>query len=309
MSPPGRPKRSALTRQDVFAILGSLGAFVTIVTAVMLYFGWRRSDVQAREMGIDVSLFGFSAQDYVLRSISSLYLPLLVIFGLVLALFWLHGKIVLMLRRLAVARPDAKEQAARRCRSVAVAATALAAACVLFALATGMSSPPWPVEHIADALVDRQWIVPSVLVLATLTATYAFWAHRWLTESDDAESSPWQVALTGAIVASTVVLGSFWMLEEYASSIGRRYALQIAADVDALPRASVVSPTPLGIRAAGVQEELVRSLGSTYYRTVGLRLLARSGGKVLLLPENWTPIDGTIVVVTDRDDLVWEFSR
>ena len=65
--------------------LGALGAILTLVTAVMFYFGWRRSDVQAREMSIDVSLFGFSSQDYVLRSISALYLPLLVIFGLGLA--------------------------------------------------------------------------------------------------------------------------------------------------------------------------------------------------------------------------------
>jgi hypothetical protein len=309
MSSPRRAKTGALTRQDVFAILGSLGALVTIITAVMLYFGWRRSDVQAREMGIDVTLFGFSAQDYVLRSISSLYLPLLAVFGLALAWLWLHTKVAGMLRRLATAPPEARKRAARRSRLVAVMATALAAGCVLFALATGLSSPPWPVGPIAEALVDRQWTVPAALVLATLTATYAFWARRRLTERDDAESPPWQVALTGAIVVSTVGLGGFWMLEEYASAVGRRYALRIAADVDNLSRASVISPTPLGIRADGVREELVKESGSTYYRTIGLRLLARSGGKVLLLPDNWTPSVGIVVVVADRDDLIWQFSR
>ena len=36
-------------------------AVITVVTAVMLYFSWRtRSDVQARAMEIDVTLFGFS---------------------------------------------------------------------------------------------------------------------------------------------------------------------------------------------------------------------------------------------------------
>ena len=73
------PKPSGLTRQDVFSVLGALGGILTLVTAVLFYFGWRRSDVQAVEMGVDVSLFGFSSQDYVLRSISSLYLPLLVL--------------------------------------------------------------------------------------------------------------------------------------------------------------------------------------------------------------------------------------
>jgi hypothetical protein len=308
VSSPTGAKHSALTRQDAFAILGSLGALVTIITAVMLYFGWRRSDVQAQDMGIDVSLFGFSTQDYVLRSISSLYLPLLAVFGLAVAWSWLHSKVAGMLRRLATAKPEARERVARRCRFVAVTATALAAGCVLFALATGLSSPPWPVEPIADALGDRQWTVPGALVLATLTATYAFWARSRLTEGDDADSPRSQVALTSAVVVSTVVLGCFWMLEEYATAVGHRYALQIAANVHDLPRASVISPTPLGIRANGVREELVQASGATYFRTMGLRLLARSGGKVLLLPSNWTPSSG-IVVIADRADLVWQFSR
>ena len=66
----------------MFSILGALGAIITLGAAVMFYFGWRRSDVQARAMSIDVSLFGFSSQDYVLRSISSLYVPLLTSSGL-----------------------------------------------------------------------------------------------------------------------------------------------------------------------------------------------------------------------------------
>lgn len=301
-----RSKRpGGLTRQDVFAILGSLGAVVTIFTAVMLYFGWRRSDVQAQDMGIDVSLFDFSPQDYVLRSISSLYLPLLVIFGLTLGWLWLHGRVIEMLRRLADDQPEARERAARRCRAIAVTATAVAAACVLFTVATGLSSPPWPVGPLKSALEDDQWTVPALLILAALTATYAFWLHRRFTKHET-ENPSWHVALTGAIVVSIVVLGAFWMLEEYASSIGHRYASAIERGVGELPRASVISPTPLGIE--GVTEEVVEASGSTYYRTDGLRLLARAGGKLLLLPENWTRGIG-IVVIADRQDLIWQFSE
>jgi hypothetical protein len=307
MSSARSEKRGGLTRQDVFAILGSLGAVVTIFTAVMLYFGWRRSDVQAQDMGIDVSLFDFSPQDYVLRSISSLFLPLLVIFGLTLGWLWLHGRVTEILRRLADAPPEARERAARRSRMIAVTATTVGAACVLFTVATGLSSPPWPVGPIKSALEDDQWLVPALLIVATLTATYAFWLHRRLTERET-ENPPWQVALIGAIVVSIVVLGAFWMLEEYASSIGHRYASQIEAGVRELPRASVISPAPLGIRVEGVTEEVVQASGSTYYRTVGLRLLARAGGKLLLLPENWARGSG-IVVIADRQDLIWQFSE
>jgi hypothetical protein len=307
MSSAGSEKRAGLTRQDVFAILGSLGAIVTIFTAVMLYFGWRRSDIQAQDMGIDVSLFDFSAQDYVLRSISSLFLPLLVILGLTLGGLWLHGRVTEMLGRLAEAQPEIRQRAARRCRVVAIVATIVGITCVLFTLATGLASPPWPIGSIMNVLEDDQWAVPAVLIVATLTATYASWLHRQLADRGT-EDPPRQVALIGAIVVSIVVLGAFWMLEEYATSIGHRYALQLERGVGELPRASVTSPTPLGIRVEGVTEEVVQASGSTYYRTVGMRLLARAGGKLLLLPENWAPGAG-IVVIADRPDLIWQFSE
>jgi hypothetical protein len=306
MSSARSEKRGGLTRQDVFAILGSLGAIVTVFTAVMLYFGWRRSDVQAQDMGIDVSLFDFSPQDYVLRSISSLYLPLLVIFGLTLGWLWLHGRVTGMVRRLADARPEVRQRAAVRSRVVAITATTVGAACVLFTVATGLSSPPWPVRPLMSALEDDQWAVPALLIVATLTATYAFWLHGRLTQRET--EPPWQVALIGAIVVSIVVLGAFWMLEEYASSIGHRYASQVERNVGDLPRASVISPTPLGIRAEGITENVMQASGSTYYRTVGMRLLARAGDKLLLLPDNWVPGSG-IVVIADRQDLIWQFSK
>jgi hypothetical protein len=45
------------------------------------------------------------------------------------------------------------------------------------------------------------------------------------------------------------------------------------------------------------------------YRTTGLRLLARSGGKVILVHDGWSPRSGTVIVLADRDDLSWQFSR
>ena len=108
-----------------------------------------------------------------------------------------------------------------------------------------------------------------------------------------------------------IVLGAFWMLEEYASAVGRGYAQQVADDVERLPRTVVLSRTPLGIQAPGVREERIGAAGSpeVRYRTTGLRLLARSGGKVLLGHDGWSPRTGTVIVLSDDDQLGWEFSR
>jgi hypothetical protein len=105
--------------------------------------------------------------------------------------------------------------------------------------------------------------------------------------------------------------GAFWMPEEYASAVGRGYALGLAANVDRLARTAVLSPTPLGINAPGVREQRLGAPGSpeVRYRTTGLRLLARSGGKVLLVHDGWSPRTGTVIVLSDSDELAWEFSR
>jgi hypothetical protein len=301
-----------VTRQDVFSVLGALGAVLTLITAVMFYFGWRRSDVQAREMSIDVSLFGYSTQDYVLRSISSLYLPLLVLLSLGLGWLWLHFHVVRLLSSDALMATERRMTAAAWTWWVTVAGCALAASCLLWALAAGMQSPPWVVAWLADQLQGKQWAVPLVLVIATLTAAYVGWIHFQLRPRRVAETRPlWQRLLPALLVAGAVVLGAFWLLEEYAAAVGRGYAQQLTSSVDQLARTVVISPTPLGVEAPGVKEERLGEADSpeVRYRTSGLRLLARSGGKVLLVHDGWAPGTGTVIVLADSDELGWQFSR
>ena len=310
--PLGEAPQRGVTREDLFSVLGSLGAVLTAVTAVMFYFGWRRSDVQASEMSIDVSLFGFTSQDYVLRSISALYIPLLLIAALGLGWLWIHSQVLHLLRSDVMAEGPRREAAATWSRRAAVICGAVAAACVLFAMLAGLTAPPTPVAWLANELRARQWAVPMVLVVATLGSAYAWWFHRQLRPTRSGDRSLWRTILSVVLVTGTVSLGVFWMLEEYASAVGRGYARQLAANVDALARTVVISPYPLGIEAPGVTEEVlaVDDAGTaTLYRTTGLRLLARSGGKVILLHEGWTPASGTVVVVADSEALTWQFSR
>jgi hypothetical protein len=296
----------------VFSVLGGLGAILTLFTAVMFYFGWRRSDVQSRAMNIDVSLFGFSTQDYVLRSVSSLYLPLLTLLGLGLGWLGLHLRVTRLLTSSVLTSSSRPPAVTAWTRWVTVAAVSLAAGCLVFALTAGMRSPPPPVGWLADQLRDKQWVVPLVLVIATLTAAYVWWIHRQLQPNSAAEERPlWQTLLPALLVAGTVVLGGFWMLEEYAAAVGRGYAQQLTGSVDRLARTVVISPAPLGIKAPGVKEERLGEPSSpgVRYRTTGLRLLARSGSKVLLIPDGWTPATGTVIVLADSDQLSWQFSR
>jgi hypothetical protein len=113
------------------------------------------------------------------------------------------------------------------------------------------------------------------------------------------------------LAAGTVLVAALWMLEEYAAGVGRGYVVELSRTVDRLHRAVVISPTPLGIMAPGVTEERIGAAESAEvrYRTTGLRLLARSGGKVLLVHDRWAPGNGTVIVLPDSDQLSWQFSR
>jgi hypothetical protein len=89
-------------------------------------------------MGLDVSLFGFSTQDYVLQSISTLYVPLLATAALALGWLALHQRV-----DRALAQPAARPTL-RLAGRVALGAGLLAAAgAVLIAVLDGTAGH-WP---------------------------------------------------------------------------------------------------------------------------------------------------------------------
>src|SRR4029079_11853400 len=69
----------------------SIVAPTTLVVGLLYYFGWARTSAQAHALGLDDSLFGYSSQDYILNSISSMYWPLLVGTVALLCGLVLHG--------------------------------------------------------------------------------------------------------------------------------------------------------------------------------------------------------------------------
>jgi hypothetical protein len=261
---------------------------VTIATALMVYFGWARSDAQARYMGLDVSLFGYSTSDYVLRSVHLLYAPLLV--GALVALGWLtlHAQVA---RVLSVRESrDRLRSAGRLVRVVGVAAVATA-------LGIAVARP-----------AALPLVVPLALATGTATAAYGDWLVRAATDPRAIRSGPpWQSVLRSLVVGGVITLGLFWEVSSYAGHLGRDYAVALAASVPAMPVATVFSAAPLGIQAPGVSER--RLLGTpTRYRTTGLRFLVSSGGRIFLLHDGWTPRHGTVVVLPDDGSLRWQFS-
>src|SRR6267378_186694 len=69
------PKDPPPSQLFVIDAIRSWLASGTLIAAFLYYFGWTRTDALWRSLGIDQSVMGFSTQDYVLRSIDSVFLP------------------------------------------------------------------------------------------------------------------------------------------------------------------------------------------------------------------------------------------
>jgi hypothetical protein len=283
---------------SVSSLLGAVtkvGPPLTIVTALLIYFGWARADAQSKAMGVDVSMFGYSTQDYVLRSISTLYLPLLVISGL--GLGWLA------LDRQLTQLTDTPEGAAgvrRAGRAALLGGGVAAVAAILWA---------WALPGRGDL------VAPLTVAGGTAVAAYGTRLMRLAPARPGraAPASP-ERAARAVLIGGIITLAMFWELSSYAGVVGRGYAQRIARTVGTLPRVTVTSPDPLGVLAPGVIEEAVTLPGPTgahnvRYRTTGLRLLVSSGGRVFLLTDGWRPGQGAVVVLPDDDTLRWQLSR
>jgi hypothetical protein len=275
-------------------VVTTIGPPLTLVTALMIYFGWARTREQGRQMGVDVSLFGYSTQDYVLRSISSLYIPLLAFAAVALAWLAAHQRVQRALRW------PARWPRLRRVGRAALALGLLLAAVAVVVASVGLASPAW-----------LPLATPLVLAAGTLVAAYGGWL---VSATPGGPENPvavptWQATLRLLCLGSIVSLALFWAMSVYAGIVGRGYALQVEQQVARLPEATAFSRSPLGIEASGIVETRLGSGDGVTYRTSGLRFLERSGGRIFLVHNGWTARDGSVIVLPDNDEIRWQFSR
>lgn len=270
-------------------VISAVGPPLTVATALLFYFGWARADAQAAYMGLNVSLFGYSVQDYLLISINALFLPLVSI--LVLAVVWL-----------------ALDRWLRRCiaedRGRAVIVRAAGIAAVLSGLLVGISLLLAIAERARAALYT-----PYLMALGVLVATWCVHLRRLGREGIRPALTAEQRAVETTLVLSIVTLLLFWGTADFAQALGRRLAVDYEQGVQFMPRAEVYSSKPLGIGSAAVTEVNVGSADAALYRYDGLRLLVLSGGRFFFLHDGWTPQNGTVIVLPDDNSVRIEFRR
>lgn len=283
------------TSSEVRKHLISLGTNVTVITALLVYFGWKRSDTQSRVLGVDESIFGMSTVDYVLRSVDALFRPIGVGAFLGLGWIWLDAR----LRRRLEANPD------------------------------------WPALELVTRVLAYAWLLLPVIVyglgrlwsriglfgfplsfgLGVLLSVYAVHlrGNGAGGPSTPGPATGWRNELTKAFIGVIVVLSLFWSITNYANFRGVTLAVELMDGIAELPSVVVYSPERLAIDAPGVTEHRVGEVDAPdagqLYRYEGLRLLEHIDDRFFLISDGFSRSHGVVVALPDDGSLRYEFVR
>ena len=271
----------------------SLGASVvapiTIISALLFYFGYVSSRAQYAYFGIDVDAIGLSTQDYVMRSPQPLLVPLLVLVMIAVALVALHLWVTAWLGR---ARPERARIVTHR--ALYIGLVILAAGITLIILYPVLAD--WPYYNL---------VTPIIVAVGAGVVAYSWRLVSRLPPQPDALPSPagspalrrMGLVLLCVLVAATL----FWSTATIAQWSGRGLARQDARHLDDLPRVILDTKERLYITDPFIKETaLPPSEGQTFrYRYRNLRLLIQGKDRMFFVPDAWSASDSTLVVPLD----------
>jgi hypothetical protein len=304
------PPRGQLERWVSFA--ATIIAPVTVLSAVLFYFGYVSSRAQYQYFGVDVDTIGLSTQDYVIRSPQPLLVPLLVLTLVGVGGLVLHTA---TRRRIGTIVADTGTDAAQ--------ALAEARRRAQRAVATGVAVVVSGVVLLFAYPYLRDWALYNLvtpLLIALGGATIAYAAHVLNLLAAHTRSGPARPdavgalavrGATGLLIGIVIVASIFWATATVAQWSGRGIAHYDAEHLDRFP--SVILDTkerlyltngcrhPANPRGACIEETALPSQpGQGYrFRYRHFRLLIQGHDRMFLVPDVWSSTNSTLVVPLD----------
>ncbi|SDK48934.1 hypothetical protein SAMN05428985_104216 [Nocardioides sp. YR527] len=252
----------------------SFVAPVTVISAVLFYFGYVAARAQYDYFGLDVDVIGLSTRAYVMRSPQPLLTPMLVLV--------LGGVAVVALHRWV--RGHATKGWFRR-----LVTAVLGAGLVLLAAGTVL---------LAGFTLVGGWAYYSLVTPVLLGGGAALVAYA-LRLRLGGRLEP-RIVLLWVGVAACVI----WATATTAQWTGRGLAMEQARNLRSLPSVVLDTKERLYIPAgAGVQEAVRAEAGEDEYRFRywRLRLLIQGEDRMFLVPDTWSAGGTTIMVRLDDD--------
>jgi hypothetical protein len=257
----------------------------SLITALLVYFGWVWTDALSRYLGLDESLFPFSTRDYVLRSLSPAFAPLITLLLATLVAQWAHGALV---RRI--------DRGLSTGFIPGLAATAalllLISVCTVLVRDDGGNNLFTPLGFLVG------------IALLAYAASLAAARRRHASKGHVVTSTGPPTRLVVVLLLLAIAL--FWEVSIYADYRGNRAGEDLIRGLSCRPDAVIYSDQRLRV---GVAEEVLGEAGTPdAFRYAGLKLLLHSGGRYFLLPVDWAA-DPRTIVLPDSSAQRLEFVR
>ena len=264
--------------------VSSIVAPITIISALLFYFGYASSRAQYEYFGLDVDTIGLSTQDFVMRSPQPLLVPLLAAGLLSVVAALSHAGI----RRLidgAATMPRRLEQLRRVAFGVGLAGRLMLGVGVVL-LFTYAYLREWPAYSL---------VTPLVLALGAALTAYGSKLDMLLGRGSGLRPA--------AIISIYLVLTTslFWATATLAQLSGRGSARYSAVHLDRLPSVIVDTKERLYLTSPNVVETVLpATTGQAFhYRYRHLRLLIQGHDRLFLVPTAWSASNSTLVVPLD----------
>lgn len=271
--------------QSIFENLARIAAPITVITALLYYFGWVRTGAIFNYFGVDQRLLAYTIQDYLLRSAGVAFRPF--------ALILLAGTVsVVLWRLLGNLNAGARLNARIRLLVALLAAVLLVySGAVLFGL-TRARSPVLAAIALGVGVILMEWVVSLSRGRAKTSSANVVLARRLL-------------------IVGGLLLALFWATAIYAQQSGERLARAWGNQPALRPSAIVLSETDLQLAGPGITAtRLSEEEGGFRYRYEGLHLLIYSNSRWFLFPEHWnSDMQATVVVLQDEPTIRVEMQR
>lgn len=267
---------------------------VTVLSALLFYFGYVSTRAAYEYFGVDVDAVGLGTQDFVLRSPRPLLVPLIVLLLFGLLALWLHGAV-----RNLVAADDRHSSLLR---TSARAAMAVGAVLLLIGLALVVVYPQLRNRATYDLVIPL--CLASGIALLAYGRYVAVLAGARPTRVETSDMSGRSGRIAAVVVVFTLVMANvFWATATLAQWSGRGEAIDLSRRLNELPSVILDTKERLYIRNPVIEESVLPHEDAQMfrYRYRQLRLLVHGNERMFLIPARWSPSGTTLVVPVDEN--------
>ncbi|GAA2724075.1 hypothetical protein [Actinocorallia aurantiaca] len=259
----------------------------TLVTALLLYFGYLSTQARFRYFGADLDLINLTTTDLLFYGSDAVFAAVVV-----LALAVLFGAGVYLAGKWLVSEPR---------RDAAVGWTSLALLYLGLLLLVGALVGIFT----KATLTNRPIEVPLALMLSALMLRYSLWL--WQARVADREKPLWTpppeaVDLIRGALLVLLIAGLFWMCALASSLYGGNRAADMVKELRSYPGVLLYTRDAIDSPPVGVTYTDLGKKQSFRHRYHGLRLLAESDGRLFLVPVRWSPTTSRVLVVENSSD-------